>query len=195
MKKAGFIIFCISAILFLSAGWQNANSGSRQTVSPSYVQPTPPDLTATVQFADIAERTNTKGAKCYSPRPVFTITKRGQSTASNFEYLIDWNNTPGHTWQMCTGMQNQNLPGGKTMTIDHNSPVMDNWWCEGDGSWQPGFRIRVDTKNAVSESNEGNNTAEKFYTPPIPKVEPQKTIEKDYQKAPVPKRSPMQRRY
>ena len=199
MKKSGLLILGISSVLLISGGWQNAFSSNLQTVSPSYDQQsrptTPPDLTTSVKFADIAERTNSNGDKCYSPRPFFIITNKGQSTASNFEYIIEWNNTPGHTWQICASKQNQNLPGGKTMTIDHNSPIMDNWWCEGDGNWKPGFRIRVDTKNVVSENNEGNNAAEKSYTPPTPKMSPQKSIKKDYQKKSVPKRSPMQRRY
>jgi len=187
MKRVSLFIVCFT-IIFIFAGMPEAMSASRARSRPPSQKPTPADLVVTVKFADVVSYKNSKGVMCYSPRPVFTIKNTGQTKATGFEYLIYWKLNPTHTWQMNTGAQNQSLGPGATKTIDGNNPIWDQYWCVNETNWKPGWRIRVDTKNAVAESNENNNVAEKIYTHKVMlQTAPPRTMKKDYQKIPIPR--------
>jgi hypothetical protein len=163
-------------------------SASRARSRPSSQKPTPADLVVTVKFAQVVNYKNSSGIQCYSPRPIFTIKNTGQTTAKGFDYVIEWKLNPNHVWQMYTGGQNITLAGGATKTIDGNNPVWDQPWCVNETNWKPGWRIKADTKNVVTESNENNNVAEKIYTPlAIPQTVPPRTMKKRYQKTPIPR--------
>ena len=187
MKRISMFL-CMAAIFFLFTGVQESHAVSKDQVALPAVKPGPPDLTATVAFADVVEYKNPKGVYCYSPRPRFTITNKGQSMASNFKYVIEWKNNPSHIWQVYTGSNPTiSLGPGKTKTIDGNNAVWDQYWCVDEPDWKAGWRIQVDTTNVVEESNENNNVATKIYTHmTMPKSEPPKAIKKDYLKAPDP---------
>lgn len=188
MKKRSIFIVCFSAV-FLFSGIQEAQCARPSRSKPPIQQPTPPDLTVTVKFGDVISFKNSKGFMCYSPRPIFTIKNTGQATAKGFYYVIEWKNNPSHVWQMYSGGSNNSLVGGATKTIDYsNSPLADQWWCVNETNWKPGWRIKADTKNAVTESNEGNNVAEKIFVPlSISPTAPPRAIQRDYQKIPTPR--------
>jgi len=127
-----------------------------------------------------------------------TITNSGQSAANNFDYIIEWKLGPGNTWQVYSS-SNPSVPlslaPGANQIINGNQPTWDQPWCTDKPDWIPGWRISVDTKGAVAESNENNNGAEKMFEPSLMiRQEPPKAIQKEIQPAPVQKRSPMQMR-
>lgn len=186
MNRAALIILCLGLIFFFAEDMSGAADMKKPKLSSQ--MPTPPELSATVVFAQVVSFKNSSGTQCYSPRPVFTITNTGQSTASNFDYVIDWKLNPTHTWQLFSGGQNLSLGPGSIKSIDGNNPVWDQPWCVDQTDWKPGWRIRVDTNNTVTESNEGNNIAEKIFTPlTIPDMKVPRAIQKDIRKIPSPR--------
>ncbi|RTZ99611.1 MAG: hypothetical protein DSY89_08015 [Deltaproteobacteria bacterium] len=64
---------------------------------------------------------------------------------------------PGRPWPTCGVYDRRSLGPGKSLTVDLG-PVAQNVWCA-DKTGKIGFRVIVDYKNQVVESNEQNNTA------------------------------------
>ena len=124
-----------------------------------------PDLTATANISTMQMYKNPQGVQCYAIRPIFTITNKGAAAAANFRYEIEWNYNPSHSWQTYTAKSNVSLDPGKTIQIKGSTPAWNLPWCQGE-QWTPGWRIRVDTWHAVSETNEQNNDAFVLWTPP-----------------------------
>ena len=185
MKKAGSIILCLG-VLFLLAGTHQGFAALKVSKPPPVLKPSPPDLSVTVAFAQVVSFTKQSGIQCYSPRPTFKIRNTGQSTATGFDYVIDWKLNPAHVWQMYTGKQNLSLRPGGSMVIDGNNAMWEQGWCVNETDWKPGWRITVDTTNAVAESNENNNRAEKILDPlTLPKQAPPKAIKRNLQRIPV----------
>ncbi|MFH1155686.1 MAG: CARDB domain-containing protein [Pseudomonadota bacterium] len=152
----------------------------------------PPDIAVTVQFVHVESWTKEDGTRCYSPRPSFTITNMGQSNANNFNYVIEWKLGPGHSWQVYTSSNPTiSLGAGATQIIDGNQPTWEQPWCTNEPGWRPGWRIRADTNNAITESNENNNVAEKIFESYMIKPEIPKLIPKGIQPAPSQKRTPI----
>ncbi len=197
MKKTS-ILLCVVLTFVFFAGIPEVLAVMKEAAPASAlnpgasVQPGPPDLAVTVKIVHVESWTKDDGTKCYSPRPYFTITNKGQSAANNFDYIIEWKLGPGHTWQVYTSSNPTiSLKPGETKTIDGNQPSWEQPWC-GDPDWKPGWRISADTKKTVAESNETNNVAEKFFEPSIMiKRETPKAIKKEIQPAPVQNRTPM----
>lgn len=217
MKKT-IILACVAAFFLFSIGIQEGMAVMIQApaVSPikqqtpavstvkqkehvaSPVRQEKPDLTVKVKFVHTETWTREDGTKCYSPRPEFTITNRGQKDAKNFDYLIEWKLGPNNTWSVYTS-SNASVPlslaPGANQIINGNQPTWDQPWCTDKPDWIPGWRISVDTKNVVAESNENNNVAEKMFEPSLMiKPEVPKVIQKEIGPAPVQEGSPMQMR-
>ena len=188
MKRVSLFIVCF-IVIFIFTGMQEAMSASRARSRPPIQKPAPADLVVTVKIAELKSYKNSKGVQCYSPFPIFTITNRGGTKAYGFKYVIDWKLNPTNTWEICSGGQNQSLGPGATKTIDFtNNPIWTQSWCANKPNHKPGWRITVDTKNVVKESNEGNNVAEIIFTPiNMPQTAPPRTMKKDYQKIPIPR--------
>ncbi len=185
MKKAGSVILFFG-VLFILAGTQQGFAALKVTKPPPVVKPSPPDLSVTVAFAQVVSLSKQSGITCYSPRPTFTIMNKGLSAATGFDYVIDWKLNPAHIWQMFTSRQNLSLRADGSMVINGNDAGWEQGWCVNETDWKPGWRITVDTVNAVEESNEGNNSAEKILDPmTLPMQTPPKTIRRDLQKIPV----------
>lgn len=153
-KRAINMVVFMALIGFCTNLW-GAQYGSKPSVNVS----PPPDLTVTAKIIKVEKFKNSKGIQCYGIRPYFTITNNGGSVARNFRYEIEWNYNPTHTWQIYTVQNNVFLGPGNTITIDGSGPVWNLPWCADEHDWTPGWRIRVDTGNVVSESNEQNNSA------------------------------------
>lgn len=185
MKKVISIILGL-VVFFLVPGVHQGFAVVKTTKPVPVVKPTPPDLNAAVTFAQVVSFKNANGIQCYSPRPTFTIRNTGLSTATGFDYVIDWKLNPAHVWQMYTGKQNLSLRPGGSIVIDGNNAMWEQGWCVNETDWKPGWRITVDTANVVEESNEGNNSAEKILNPlTLPKVPPPKILKRNFQKIPI----------
>lgn len=217
MKKT-IILACVAAFFIFFIGIQEglavmkqapaASPAKQQVQTPpavkqkeqvaSPIKQEKPDLTVTVKFVHTETWTREDGSQCYSPRPEFTIKNRGRSDANNFDYKIEWKLGPGNTWQVYS-TSNPSVPlslaPGATETINGNQPTWDQPWCTDKPDWIPGWRISVDTKNGVAESNENNNVAEKMYEPSLMiKQETPKAMQKEISPPPVQKRTPIQMR-
>lgn len=200
MKKIIMLLCVVASFLFFD-GIQTSYAVLKQAPPVSAVKPEaiakqpPPDLAVSVKFVHIETWARDDGTKCYSPRPEFTITNRGQSDADNFDYIIEWKLGPGHTWQIYTSSNPTiSLKAGAKHTINGNNGAWEQPWCTNQNDWRPGWRISVDTKNTVAESNETNNVAEKMFESYMIKPEVPKAIPKEIPKAPIQKRAPMQMR-
>jgi len=157
MKKIN-IFLCIATILFVFTGVQKSQADTKLVPNRSYVKK--PDLTVSITINSTPFK-NREGIQCYWVRPIFTITNIGQSTARNFECFI-WHKYQSNTWMEGNGAgPYQSLAPGKTITIDN--PILVLGWCVNEKDWSPAYRIKVDTKNTVNESNEKNNVAEKTF--------------------------------
>jgi hypothetical protein len=158
MKKI-YILLCVAAILFIFTGVQKSQAEMKIKPTRTYIKK--PDLVAVITFVDVKTYKNSAGIQCYEFRPIFTITNKGQSTARNFEYSMEYT-YKSNTWMVGTpGRHFERLAAGKTITIDN--PIDARRWCVNETNWRPAFRIKVDTKNAVAESDEKNNVAEKTF--------------------------------
>ena len=95
MKKIIMLLCVVASFLFFN-GIQKSYAVLKQAPPVSAVKPeaiakqAPPDLAVSVKFVHIETWTRDDGTKCYSPRPYFTITNRGQSDANDFDYIIEW---------------------------------------------------------------------------------------------------------
>jgi hypothetical protein len=167
MKKINMIL-CIVSLFFLFSGINEGLAVMQKPVNTSDVKPALPDLAVSVIFVHVESYIRPDGTQCFSPRPRFTIINKGQSTANNFDYIIEWKLGPGHTWQVYTSSNPTiSLMSGAIKTIDGNDAAWDQPWCTNQTDWKPGWRISVDTKKVIAESNENNNVAEKIYEPLI----------------------------
>ena len=193
MKRSILLILCLGFVVFFG-GIREGKCATQMMSKPPVQKPPSVDLTASVDLTVMVKwasvkSSNTKGIMCYSPYPIFTIKNTGQTAAKNFDYEIDWKiGNPNHNWNMVKRVENITLLPGSTKTIDfNNNPIYDQWWCVDDTDWKAGWRIRVDTKKEVTESNERNNSAHKIFTPPISKTAPRRRMKRDIQRTPTPR--------
>ncbi|HQP25086.1 MAG TPA: hypothetical protein PLP16_07965 [Smithellaceae bacterium] len=188
MKKINVFLFIV-LLFFLSAGINEGLAVMQEQAPASDIKAPLPDLAVSVMFVHIESYTRPDGTQCFSPRPRFNIVNKGQSAANNFDYIIEWKLGPGHTWQVYTSSNPTiSLMPRTSKTIDGNNAAWDQPWCTNQTDWKPGWRISVDNKKVIAESNENNNVAEKIYEPLIkPKINPVRDVKIDKHPIPIQK--------
>ncbi len=118
-----------------------------------------PDLTVELTLKT-TKYTNPHGIICYSTTPVFTVTNKGRAAAKNFRIREEWM-PQGKPWQLFGYSGSMFLGPHRNITEDLG-PVAENVWCA-DKQGKVGFRVIVDDRYEVAESNEGNNVATKIF--------------------------------
>ncbi len=125
-----------------------------------------PRPTATLLLPDLAVKlklvtkkfVSGKGVHCFSVRPEYTITNKGQATARNFEIKEYWK-TQGRPWEYMGGSSHHTLAPGKSYR-QSPSPIYENAWCA-DKKDKVGFRITA--VYSGREKNKRNNTAVAYF--------------------------------
>ena len=160
MKKI-YILLCIAAILFIFTNVQKSQAEIELKPTRSYVKRA--DLVAGITFK--YQKKDVESTQCYTLAPNITIINIGQSTACNFTCVVSYK-YKSDTWKPVHISFYKTLLAGeaKKIIIPH-----EMYWCPNGRYPRPSVRVKVDTKNAVAESDENNNVAEKTFLS-IPKT-------------------------
>jgi hypothetical protein len=174
--RNGFVIRPVELVAILSVGIlasfllsspafgdppSRGQPGSSQPIQPGQSPQYLPDLTASITLK--AEYPRKVGdVTCYSIRPIYTITNQGKKVSQSCWWAAARSEgvTP-NVWQWYYGSMIPKLGAGRSFTVDMGYTLP---WCPNDPN-PPGYRVKVDIYNSVTESNENNNTVEKRYHP------------------------------
>lgn len=116
-----------------------------------------PDLTVKIELTVSQQNYPEKGT-CDNVRGNFTVTNIGKAPSGEYWFEL-WYKTPERDWYVFHSDPLPSLMPGQSRTESCESVLRR---CP-DDEVSVGFKVTVDSRNAIKESNEDNNTDEKLF--------------------------------